>query len=114
MRYNGEMRYRWLDRFVAGNLAFSQTTQGDSTQHARSPGATSRTSRSNSSLTTNINYATNTVLQRETTVNPYSALATISSTANYQQKIGPAQLSLGRHATASIRAARRSIAASRR
>ena len=30
MRYNGEMRYRWLDRYVAGNLAFSQTTQGNS------------------------------------------------------------------------------------
>jgi hypothetical protein len=42
-----------------------------------------------------MNYVTSTTLQRQTTVNPYSALATISSSLNYQQKIGPAQLSVG-------------------
>ena len=94
MRYNAEMRYRWLDRFVAGNLAFSQTTQGNSRNSAVTWGHQQNFTK-NSSLTTNINYASNTVLQRETTSNPYSALATISSTANYQQKIGPAQFSLG-------------------
>ena len=94
IRYNGEMRYRWLDRFVAGNLAFSQTTQGNARNTAVTWGHQQSFTK-NSSLSANINYATNTILQRETTSNPYSALATISSTANYQQKIGPAQFSLG-------------------
>ena len=94
MRYNGEMRYRWLDRYVAGNLAFSQTTQGNARNTAVTWGHQQNFTK-NSSLSANINYATNTILQRETTSNPYSALATISSTANYQQKIGPAQLSVG-------------------
>ena len=93
-RYNAEMRYRWLDRYIAGNLAASQTTQGNSRNTAVTWGHQQNFTK-NSSLSANINYATNTILQRETTSNPYSALATISSTANYQQKIGPAQFSLG-------------------
>jgi hypothetical protein len=93
-RYNGEMRYRWLDRFIAGNLALSRTRQGNSLNTAVTWGHQQNFTK-NSSLSANINYATNTVLQRQTTSNPYSALATISSSLNYQHKIGPAQLSLG-------------------
>jgi hypothetical protein len=94
MRYNGEVRYRWLDRYIAGNLAMSQTTQGNSRNTAVTWGHQQSFTK-NSSLSANMNYATNTILQRNTTSNPYSALAVISSSVNYQQKIGPAQLSLG-------------------
>src|SRR5688572_9347257 len=93
-RYNGELRYRWLDRYIAGNLAFSRTSQGNARNTAVTWGHQQNFTK-NSSLSANINYATNTILQRETTSNPYSALATISSSANYQHKLGPAQLSLG-------------------
>ena len=94
VRYNGEINYKWLDRFVAGRLAMSRTNQGDRTNTALSWGHSQSFTR-NSSLQANVNYVTSTTLQRETTINPYSALATISSSVNYQQKIGPAQLSLG-------------------
>src|SRR5258708_37994717 len=94
VRYNGEFRYRWLDRFVAGNVALSHTTQGGSVNDALSWGHQQSFSR-NSSFSMNLNLVKNTTLQRQTTINPYSALATISSQANYQQEIGPAQLSLG-------------------
>ncbi|MDB4882404.1 MAG: hypothetical protein JWL95_1170 [Gemmatimonadetes bacterium] len=93
-RYNGEVRYRWLDRFVSGNLALSRTHQGDLTNTAVTWGHQQSFTR-NSSLSANVNYVTSTTLQRATTINPYSALATISSSVNYQQKIGPAQLSIG-------------------
>ena len=100
MRYNGEIRYRWLERYIAGNLAISQTNMGGGT----TTGGSSNTAISwghqqnftrNTSLTANVNYVTSTTIQRNTTSNPYTALATISSSVNYQQKIGPAQLSLG-------------------
>ena len=94
VRYNGEFRYRWLERYVAGNLALSQTMQSGNKNTAVTWGHQQEFTR-NSTLTMNINYVTSTRLQRETTVNPYSALATISSQANYQQKLGPAQFSLG-------------------
>ncbi|MEO8561385.1 MAG: putative LPS assembly protein LptD [bacterium] len=93
-RYNGEVNYRWLDRFVAGRLAMSKTYQGDRTNTALSWGHSQSFTR-NSSLQANVNYVTSTTLQRQTTINPYSALATISSSVNYQQKVGPAQLSIG-------------------
>jgi len=47
------------------------------------------------SLSANINYVTNTFIQRTTQFNPQQVLATISSQANYQTKIGPAAISLG-------------------
>jgi hypothetical protein len=94
MRYNGEFRYRWLDRFISGNIALSHTRQGGQINNALSWGHQQSFSR-NSSFAMNLNLVKNTTLQRQTTVNPYSALATISSQANYQHKLGPMQLSLG-------------------
>jgi hypothetical protein len=94
VRYNGEFRYRWLDRFLSGGLAISHTTTSGQTNTAYSWDHQQSFTR-NSSLTTRFNYATSTQLQALTTTNPYSQLATISSQANYQHKFGPAQLSLG-------------------
>ena len=93
-RYNGEIRYRWLERYVAGNLALSRTAQGGQVNKALSWGHQQNFTR-NSQFTSNVNLVQNTTLQRNTTVNPYAVLATISSQANYQQKVGPAQFSLG-------------------
>ena len=39
VRYNGEFRYRWLERYIAGNLAVSQTNQGGRQQHRDHVGA---------------------------------------------------------------------------
>lgn len=94
IRYNGEFRYRWLERYLSGSLGLSHTRQASSTNTAISWGHQQNFTR-NSSLSSNFQYVTSTTLQRQTSVNPYSALATIASQANYQQKIGPAQLSLG-------------------
>src|SRR5207302_775244 len=49
----------------------------------------------NNHINTNVNFVTSTQLQRQNTFNPYSALATISSQASYQSKIGPASLTVG-------------------
>ena len=94
MRYNGEFRYRWLERYVTGNVALSETRTDGATNLALSWGHQQQFTR-NSALSLNVNLVKNTDLQRRLTVNPYSSLATIASQANYQQKIGPAQISLG-------------------
>src|SRR4029078_11024161 len=75
-------------------MGSGDNTGGKSTNTAISWGHQQNFTR-NSSLTANINYVTSTSIQRNTTSNPYTALATISSSLNYQQKIRPAQLSLG-------------------
>jgi hypothetical protein len=93
-RYNGEFRYRWLERYVTGNVAASQTTQGSFRNTAVSWGHSQDFTR-NSSLRMDINYASNTTLQRQTTVNPWAVLSTIRSSATYHQKVGVADFTLG-------------------
>ena len=93
-RYNGEFRYRWLERYVSGNLATAYTMQGESRNTAVSWGHSQDFTR-NSSLRVDANYVSNTRIQRTTTVNPYAVLSTIRSSATYHQKVGPADFTLG-------------------
>ena len=95
MRYKGQWDYKWLDRFLAGSLAADYTTQSDGRNNLALTWGHSQQLTPNSSIQANINYVTSTALQRQNAFNPYAVLATITSTANYQQKIGPASLSIG-------------------
>ena len=95
LRFNSQLRYNWLNRFVQGGVAVSR--------HALSTGSTnlqvswnhtqefSTTSR----VTANLNYVTSTTVQRQTALNPMTALATITSQLNYSKSIGPFALALG-------------------
>jgi hypothetical protein len=94
-RYNGQFRYRWLDRFVTGGISANhldqrdgQTTTNVSWFHSQDFSATSR-------LYADINFSTNTFVQRQTTFNPQAVLATIRSDARYSRKIGPFSMDLG-------------------
>jgi len=93
-RYNGEIRYNWLERYLTGRLAVSQTTQGDSKNTAISLDHSQDFTR-NSHLRASYNYVTNTFLQRQTSVNPLQVSSTIHSSANYDQKIGSFSFQLG-------------------
>ncbi|HEY2026753.1 MAG TPA: putative LPS assembly protein LptD, partial [Gemmatimonadaceae bacterium] len=93
-RYNGEFRYRWLERYVTGSFAASETMQGDLRNTSITWGHQEQFTR-NSSLTMNLNYASNAQVQRQTTVNPYSVLSTIRSSATYNEKVGPVSFTLG-------------------
>jgi len=94
-RLNGEYKYYWMSRFVQGRLASSYTRQRNgSTNTAISWGHDQRLGRDRR-IQMDANYVTSTVLQRQNTFNPYQAIATIRSSFNYSDKIGPASLSLG-------------------
>jgi hypothetical protein len=94
MRYNGELRYNWIERYVRGRVAVSQTNQGSSQNRAISIDHSQEFTR-NSSLNASYNYVTNTFLQRQTTVNPLQVSATIRSSANYRQKVGTFAFEVG-------------------
>jgi len=95
LRFNGDFNYKWVNRFMAGRVGASYTTQRDgSTNTAVSWGHQQEFSK-DSRLNTNINFVTNTTLQRQNTFNPITALATIASQVSYQTKLGPASLNLG-------------------
>jgi len=95
LRFNGQWRYHWRNRFLTGQLAASYTAQRNGQTNLALSWAHSQEFSRNRSLTLNMNYVTSTQLQRQNTFNPYAALATISSSVNYQDKLGPVQISVG-------------------
>lgn len=94
-RLNGEMQYRWLDRFMTGRLALSRQDQRDGSSNTALSWSHNQDFSQDTHFRTNINYVTNTFIQRNTTFNPAQVLATISSQASYDTKVGPASVSLG-------------------
>jgi hypothetical protein len=95
VKLNGEMNYRWLDRFVTGHLALSRQSLRDGSSNTAVSWYHNQDFSQDTHLSSSINYVTNTTIQRTTTFNPAAVFANISSQANYQTKVGPASLSLG-------------------
>jgi lipopolysaccharide transport LptD-like protein len=95
VRLNGDMQYRWLDRFVSGRLALFRHSLRDGSSNTGVSWGHQQSFSQSTSFSANVNYVTNTRIQRNTAFNPAAVLATISSQANYQTKIGAAALSLG-------------------
>jgi hypothetical protein len=95
LKYNADWDYKWLDRFIGGRIGFTHTSQGDGKTNEAISWSHQQDFSHDSHINTSFNYVTSTQLQRQNTFNPYSALATISSQATYQTKLGPASVSLG-------------------
>ena len=95
MNFNGELKYSWMSRFLSGRLASKYTRQADGDGNfGVSWGHNQRFGR-NRTFNADVNYVTDTRIQRQDTYNPYQATATISSNATLSDKIGPMSLSLG-------------------
>jgi hypothetical protein len=95
VKINGELQYRWLDRFMTGQLAMFRHSLNDGTTNTGLSWGHSQDFSQNTHLRADVNYVTNTFVQRTTAFNPASVLANIQSRASYDTKIGPAALSLG-------------------
>jgi lipopolysaccharide assembly outer membrane protein LptD (OstA) len=95
IKYNGEWRYSWMDRFLTGSLASSYTRQRDGLTNLALTWGHNQAFTRDRRFNAQVNYVTSTTLQRQNTYNPYAALATIRSSLTYSDKIGPAQLQLG-------------------
>ena len=93
--YHGSIHYKWLERFLAGTISMSEQnlSTGSSNltlswQHAQNFSLASR-------LTMNLNYTSNTTVQRQTAINPIAPLATILSQIGYSRDMGPVSLQIG-------------------
>ncbi|MCA0376420.1 MAG: hypothetical protein LCH84_12265 [Gemmatimonadetes bacterium] len=95
VRGNAELRYKWLDRFINGELAVSYLDQRNGTTNTSWTLNHNQDFSRDTKLTARLNWVQNTSVQRATTVNPVAANATIRSQLNYQTKVGPAQVNLG-------------------
>ena len=90
-----DMRYNWLDRFTSGAFGYQHrhsdgygNSDNFSWQHQQSFSQ-------KTSFNANIQYATNATATRRTQTNPYAAVSSISSNANYSTAFGPTRVSLG-------------------
>ena len=93
--YHSTVRYKLLDRFLSGTISASEQelSSGSSNftlswQHAQNFSLASR-------LTMNLNYTSNTTVQRQTAINPIAPLATILSQVGYSDAMGPFSLQIG-------------------
>jgi LptD protein len=97
IRYNADWDYKWINRFLSGRIGVNYLQQADST-HATNLGISwshNQDFSHDAHLNTSLNYVTSTTLQRQNTFNPIAAIATIASAATFQNKFGPASISIG-------------------
>ena len=95
VQLNSELQYRWLDRFMTGRIALSHHAQRDGNTNTALSWFHDQNFSQDSHLHADVNYVTNTSIQRSTSFNPMQVLAAISSNASYTNKIGPASLDFG-------------------
>ena len=95
IKYNGRTRYRIRDRFIDGDLGISYHLLSDGTTNQQYSLQHNQKFTERTSLSANLNYVTNTTVQRNTTFNPYVAMQVISSSLNYNTGYGPFKLNLG-------------------
>ena len=98
-RFSGEYRYRWLSRFITGGIGMSDLLQNDGATNYSLRWYHQQSLSQSSNLNVNVNYVTNTSVQRNTTLDPRTVLATIQSNVNYTRTIGPFALGLGGNQT---------------
>jgi hypothetical protein len=99
---NGRVRYRWLDRFITGGLAYSELRQTSggvsrriSLSHSQDFSLTSR-------LTANLDYASSSSIISRNAVDPILAVATIDSRLNYSRRFAGGTLAIGGSRTQSL------------
>ncbi|HMN07173.1 MAG TPA: putative LPS assembly protein LptD [Gemmatimonadaceae bacterium] len=95
LKFNGQVNYRWRDRFISGTLASSyhylrngQVNKQYSLSHSQEFSQRTR-------INATFNYVTNTTIQRNISFNPAQAMQTIRSSLNYTTGRGPVTLNLG-------------------
>lgn len=94
-RYNAELRYRWLDRFMSGQFAVSQNSLSSGSRNTALSWSHAQEFSARTRLNANLNYVTSTQIQRQTVFNPMAAVATIASQLNLVRQQGPFTINLG-------------------
>ena len=94
-KFNGEYRYRWLNRFVSGGIRASYWTYSNGDRTIGFNWAHSQQFSQTSSLNMNLNYTSNTTVYQQDALTVAQALAAISSQLNLTQKLGPFNVTAG-------------------
>ena len=79
VKFNSRFRYNWQDRFINGELGVSYHYLRDGSTNQQYSLNHNQEFSQRTKLTANLNYVTNTVVQRNTQFNPFAAVQVISS-----------------------------------
>ena len=99
LRMSGEWRYRWLNRFVGGRIALSQTRLFDDQSNLQVAWTHQQEFSRRTRLTANVNYTSDTRIQRQVGFNPQLVMSTIRSDINFQSQRGPLTFAIGANRT---------------
>jgi hypothetical protein len=93
--WRAQWQYNWLSRAMRGGLAWSNSSWTDGRSGSSYRLWHSQQFARGSSLRADLNYTTNTNLERDRSVTVEQSFATISSAASYDRNLGPLRMSLG-------------------
>jgi hypothetical protein len=99
---NGRLRYRWLNRFIAGGIAYQELHEVSGSSSKRISWTHQQQFSQSSSLSASIDYASSSSIISRNAVDPILAVQTIDSRVNYQQTFAWGSLSLGGSRTQSL------------
>jgi len=99
---NGRFRYRVLNRFLAGGIAFQELHESGGTSSRRISWSHQQQFSLASQLTANIDYATSSRVISRNAVDPVLAIGTIDSRLNYQRRFSGGTLNIGGSRTQSL------------
>src|SRR5258708_5661921 len=86
---NFDYQYNWLNRFLSGFVRAKYMSLGDGNSNLGLSWSHGQRFSNDGNLNLNINYTSNTTVQRRNTFDPVQALATIPSDATYSLTFGP-------------------------
>lgn len=92
---NGRLRYRWLDRFLAGGIAYQELHETGGSTSRRISWSHQQQFNINSQLTANLDYASSSRVVSRNSVDPVLAVATIDSRLNFQRRFEWGTLNVG-------------------
>jgi Tat protein translocase TatC len=93
---NGQLHYRWLNRFVQGGLSYSRLTQLDATAHSnRIAWNHNQSFNSRTRFAANVDYATSARVVQRNTIDPFLTTAQLSSSANFDKRFSWGTFNLG-------------------
>lgn len=99
---HGRLRYRWLDRFLAGGVAVDQFWETDGERSTTLSWAHQQQFNLATSLTANMQYQSRSQIVSRNAVDPLLAVGTIDSRLNFQRRFAWGQLNIGGSRTQSL------------
>lgn len=100
---NGQMHYRWLDRFVDGSVSFSRLSQLDAAAHSNQiTWYHTQSFNSRTRFAASVNYATSARVVQRNTIDPFLTTAQLSSQANFDKRFSWGTLNLGGNLTQNL------------